>query len=163
MTRTGGGVVGLQRRGRLAVLRLSGEVDADAVEAFWERVSGVPPAVDRIDSTEVTFLGARGVSLLLAVQARSRDLGYAGHLERPAECVEWILALLGLLSVNGRIVEVRGPVDDGEAPSWSEALPVRNGHGDGRAVVRPAEGGPGAPQHERSLSVEKPQQDVYRG
>jgi anti-anti-sigma factor len=110
------GVIRVEHRGPVTVLRLCGEVDADAVEGFSDRCCGVVPAVDVIDSREVTFIGASGVSLLLAVQERSRALGYAGHLVRPAACVQRLIALLGLHLGHSPVPGPRAPVD-GVVPS----------------------------------------------
>lgn len=108
-----GGLVDIDRRGAHTVMRLSGEVDAATVQRFRGEVPGVLPAVDLIDAGGVTFMSASGVSLVLAVQSRSRRVGRPGRIDRTTHHLEWLIALLDLRLEDGQITTCSPP-----RPSW---------------------------------------------
>ena len=110
------------------VLTLQGEVDiatVDDLRAVWYRVAEQEaPALIVIDLSEVTFIDASGMGLLVGVRNRQRSHGGNVQLRNAPECVTALLRLAGLLEVfmcpeasagtrGSRVVDIREPEIDG--------------------------------------------------
>jgi anti-anti-sigma factor len=110
------------------VLTLHGEVDVAAVEALragWYLLAEQEtPALIVVDASEVTFIDAAGLGLLVGVRNRQRSHGGTVELRNAPECVTALLRLAGLLEVfmcpeastgthGSRVVDLREAEIDG--------------------------------------------------
>nr|WP_260408581.1 STAS domain-containing protein [Planomonospora venezuelensis] len=81
-----------------AVHRVSGEIDIATAPALRARLQNALTAGGRllVDLSGVTFMDARGLSALVAVNNRARELGGAVHLVGVPAAVRRLLRLTGL-------------------------------------------------------------------
>jgi anti-anti-sigma factor len=89
------GRIDVEEEGGVAVLRLRGEIDEEAVAAFDRAHAdgGTAPAV--IDASAVTFLDCRGLRFLLRESSAARRAGRAPSLRRPPRVVRRVLGATG--------------------------------------------------------------------
>jgi anti-anti-sigma factor len=89
------GRIDVEEEGGVAVLRLRGEIDEEAVAAFDRAHAdgGTAPAV--IDASAVTFLDCRGLRFLVRESAAARRAGRAPALRRPPRVVRRVLGATG--------------------------------------------------------------------
>lgn len=79
----------------VSVLCLHGEIDSAAVAAYDQAgaPSGAPPCV--IDASDVTFLDARGLRLLVRETRAARSGGCRPVLRRPTRVVRRVIGISG--------------------------------------------------------------------
>lgn len=89
------GSIDVEEEGGVAVLRLSGEIDAAAVAAYdrTHPLDATAPAI--IDASRVTFLDCRGLRFLVRESAAARRAGRAPSLRRPPRVVRRVLDATG--------------------------------------------------------------------
>jgi anti-anti-sigma factor len=93
------------REGNAGVLRLVGEIDDFAVDAFCQSPlnTSVDPRTDHaiqvIDLSEVTYLSSSGVGLLLRLTRSVRDRGELPELRGLSRPAQRILAHTGAISL----------------------------------------------------------------
>jgi anti-anti-sigma factor len=89
------GTIAVEQENGLPVLRLTGEIDEEAVAAYdrAHAVSGTAPAV--IDTAAVTFLDCRGLRFLLRQGEAARRAGRTPALRRPPRVVCRVLGATG--------------------------------------------------------------------
>jgi anti-anti-sigma factor len=75
--------------------RLSGELDLAAVADVGRRLLEVDGDVE-LECSELTFIDAAGLRLLVAIHRRCDDRGATLAIVNPARCVVRLLALTGL-------------------------------------------------------------------
>jgi anti-anti-sigma factor len=94
--------VRVERRGKTAILRLSGEFDiagADNLDARIEELSRNSPEEVLIDLRGVTFLDSRGLRALSRARALGPEAGWSLKLVQGPEQVRRILELTGMDAV----------------------------------------------------------------
>lgn len=92
------GHITVEQQGSERVLRLCGEIDAVTVDAFQDTWPDRPLVVDSIDASQVTFMAAAGVGLLLRVARATRLAGRVTRLPRTSRPVDRVLEVLELQS-----------------------------------------------------------------
>ena len=69
------GCITMGREGDSQVLRLVGDINTDAVNAFEQSGVSDGPVISVVDLTEVTFLSSTGIALLIPQTQPARDRG----------------------------------------------------------------------------------------
>src|SRR4051794_9928139 len=86
----------VERRGKTAILRLSGEFDlagADQVDACIKELAGNSPDEVVIDLRGVTFLDSRGLRALIRTRELGPEAGWSLKLVRGPEQVQKVFEL----------------------------------------------------------------------
>jgi anti-anti-sigma factor len=78
------------------VLRLAGDIDATAVDAYGDgRPAPGAGVISVVDLTDVTFLSSSGVGLVIRQTQRSRELGHLPTLRGMSSPTRRILVMTG--------------------------------------------------------------------
>lgn len=88
------GTIDVEDEGGIAVLRLRGEIDQVAVEAYDRTHLAAEPAAV-FDASGVTFMDCRGLRFLLRQGAEARRAGRAPALRQPPRVVRRVLCATG--------------------------------------------------------------------
>ena len=99
MTGTGDhlpGAISLVEEEGVPVLRLCGEIDSIVVAAYEDATAGAPAQAAVVDASRVTFLGCRGLGLLVRRTQEARRAGQRPELRRPARVVRRVVDVAGV-------------------------------------------------------------------
>jgi anti-anti-sigma factor len=70
------GLIAVEREDGASVLRMAGEIDAEAVAVYEaQHVASEAPGISLVDLTEVTYLSSAGLGLLLRETRAARERG----------------------------------------------------------------------------------------
>lgn len=106
------GAITIQTTGEWRVLCLVGDIDAGVIDAFEGREDARPVPVDAVNVSEVTYLAACGVRLLVAWAQASMSLtGQRPKLIRPSRPVRRVLMLTGTYELFDAALHDSAPHD----------------------------------------------------
>jgi anti-sigma B factor antagonist len=85
----------------LAVLRLEGEFDLAAVEAFakWAEHAQSASRQVTVDLSGITFIDSSGLNSLLRLRRSTMAAGGGMTIRNPSDCVQQLFAITGLSGV----------------------------------------------------------------
>ena len=93
------GCITMGREGDSQVLRLVGDIDTEAVNAFEQSGVSEGRVMDVVDLTEVTFLSSTGVALLVRQTQATRDRGDLPVLRGLTDRARRILHITGTVAL----------------------------------------------------------------
>jgi anti-anti-sigma factor len=119
------------------VLQVAGEIDLATVARLRERLHEHVPGVHQmviLDFTEVSFLGACGISLLVEIADQAHAAGIALRLVAPGRAVRRALAVTGVdkllppnaTMANARSYPTNSPTDGSPLAHHTEIIGLNN-------------------------------------
>jgi anti-anti-sigma factor len=93
------GCITMGWEGDTHVLRLVGDIDTDAVNAFEQSAVSDGRAISVVDLKEVTFLSSSGVALLIRQTQPARDGGDLPVLRGLTDCARRIMQMTGTMAL----------------------------------------------------------------
>jgi len=93
------GGITVENRDGVAVLRLTGDVDAETVAAYGRLHSPVPAMVAAVDLSEVSFLSSSAVSFVIRQTQSVRDRGQLPALVGVSDRARRVLELIGVIDL----------------------------------------------------------------